>query len=76
MAYFSSGTEGTALTNECVGCPLFDKGCPIACVQLVYNYDACNNPVATKILNDLVEQGDEGEYIGCQMKPLIKELLM
>lgn len=32
-----------------------DEICPIGSVQFIYNYDACNNEVATKILNELVE---------------------
>lgn len=54
MAYFSNGSEGSVFDQECAKCKYGQEACPIALVQLTYNYDACNNDVATKILNDLV----------------------
>lgn len=56
MAYFSNGSEGMAFDEQCERCRFGDEPCPIACIQLVYNYDACNNKIATKIMDDLVEQ--------------------
>jgi len=56
MAYFSNGTEGEVFDNQCLKCKYGEKPCPIAGVQMEYNYDACNNEVASKILNDLVKQ--------------------
>lgn len=41
--------------EQCAKCKYGDKPCPIALVQLTYNYDAVNNPVATKILDALVK---------------------
>ena len=63
MAYFSNGSEGMAFDDECQECKYGKDPCPIAKVQSLYNYDACNNDTATKILNDLVE--DSGK---CKMK--------
>ncbi len=71
MAYFSNGTEGMIFDEECSECVLGQKPCPIAFVQAMYNYDACNNKTARAILNNLVKQGDNFEYIGCQMKALL-----
>ena len=73
MAYFSNGTEGEVFDNECAECILGEKPCPIAGVQMEYNYDACNNKTARAILNSLVKQDKSGQYIGCQMKPFLDE---
>jgi hypothetical protein len=56
MAYFSNGTEGEVFDEQCAQCRYGEKPCPIELVQMLYNYDACNNEVATKILNRLVKQ--------------------
>ena len=55
MAYFSNGTEGMCFDDECGGCIFGKEPCPIAFVQFEFNYDACNNDIATKILNELVK---------------------
>lgn len=55
MAYFSNGNEGMCLEDQCEECRYGEKPCPIFAVQLNYNYEACNNEVATKILNDLIK---------------------
>jgi len=52
MAYFSNGTEGDCF--DCKNCKYKKHPCPIFAVQLLYNYDAVNNDVATKILETLV----------------------
>ena len=57
MAYFSNGSEGMCFDIQCMQCKYGDKPCPIALVQYIYNYDACNNEVASKILNELVKGG-------------------
>jgi len=59
MAYFSNGTEGMVFDYQCSICKYGEQNCPIALVQEVYNYDACNNVVARKILDTLV--ADNGE---------------
>ena len=56
MAYFSNGTEGAVFDEQCSICKYGEEACPIAWVQGFYNYDACNNEVATKILDELVKQ--------------------
>ena len=41
MAYFSNGTEGIVLDNQCAVCPVGrhpDLPCPVLLVQLAYNY--------------------------------------
>ncbi len=62
MAYFPNGTAGYAFDLQCEKCKYGDDPCPIAGVQFCYNYDAVNNEVATKILDDLIS--DDGE---CKM---------
>lgn len=54
MAYFSNGTEGEVFDDQCSKCKFGEGTCPIAFVQQHFNYDACNNQVATDILNCLV----------------------
>ena len=55
MAYFSNSTEGSVFEHQCSLCKYGEKQCPIFVVQFIYNYDACNNEVARKILDTLVE---------------------
>ena len=54
MAYFSNSSEGEVFDDQCARCKYGELPCPIALVQVMYNYDACGNKVATDILNDLV----------------------
>lgn len=54
MAYFANGTEGMVFYHQCSLCKYGDKDCPIAFVQEIYNYDACNNEIARQILDELV----------------------
>lgn len=68
MAYFSNGSEGMVFDEECMSCIHGDKPCPIALVQTMYNYEACNNDTARKILDTLVK--DNGE---CAMKRAFPE---
>lgn len=56
MAYFSNGTEGMVFDCQCSICKYGEKPCPIAFVQMDYNYEACNNKVARAILDVLVKQ--------------------
>lgn len=55
MAYFSNGREGARFEEQCSRCKYGQKACPIALVQMEYNYNACNNKVAMKILDSLVK---------------------
>ena len=70
MAYFSNGSEGAAFDNQCAKCVLSNKKCPIEYVQMMYNYDAVNNDVATDILDCLVK--NDGT---CEMFKEYKEML-
>ena len=54
MAYFANSTEGECFEDQCSECKYGQEPCPIYQVQFHYNYDACNNEVARKILDDLV----------------------
>ncbi len=55
MAYFSNGTDGTVFDHQCSLCKYGEKPCPVAFVQYVYNYEACNNKTARAILDELVK---------------------
>lgn len=59
MAYFSNGSEGMVFDEQCSKCAFGEDACPIAMIQFNYNYEACNNKVARKIMDDLVK--DNGE---------------
>ena len=54
MAYFSNSTEGEVFDLQCSKCKYGEEPCPIAFVQNIYNYDACNNKTAREILDALV----------------------
>jgi len=54
MAYFSNGSEGECFDDQCSRCKYGEDPCPIAWVQMEYNYEACNNKTARKILDYLV----------------------
>ena len=68
MAYFSNGSEGMILEEQCARCPLGEKPCPITLVQLLYNYKQVGIPTLRDAMNHLInEQGQ------CQMLPLLTE---
>lgn len=58
MAYFPNGTSGEVFDQQCCKCKYGQSPCPIAWVQTENNYEACNNPIARKILDYLVH--DDG----------------
>lgn len=68
MAYFSNGTEGMVFDDQCGRCKYGQLSCPIALVQIHYNYDAANNKVASDILNSLVR--NDGT---CEMYEIFKQ---
>jgi hypothetical protein len=70
MAYFSNSSEGEVFDEQCSRCRFSMKPCPIAFVQGSYNYDACNNETATKILDHLVKSDGT-----CTFFEMAKELL-
>ena len=55
MAYFSNSTEGEVFEAQCNKCKYGERACPIALVQIEFNYDACNNKTARDILDTLVK---------------------
>jgi len=68
MGYFANSTEGMYFDEQCSKYKYGDKACPIALVQISYNYETANNKVATNILNTLVK--DNGD---CMMFLEFKE---
>jgi formate hydrogenlyase subunit 6/NADH:ubiquinone oxidoreductase subunit I len=62
MAYFSNSTDGSVFDYQCSLCKYGEEPCPIAFVQMEYNYEACNNKTARGILDSLVK--DDGT---CEM---------
>jgi len=68
MAYFSNGTEGMALDNQCAKCKYGEDACPVYFVQYTFNYEACNNKTARAILDCLIH--DDGK---CEMYELIQQ---
>jgi hypothetical protein len=82
MAYFSNSSEGVCFEDQCSICKYGQEACPIALVQVLYNYDACNNEIASAILDALVkndgtctvfEMAESDFNIG--NKPLFPELI-
>lgn len=67
MAYFSNGSEGEYLENQCATCPLGDKLCPVRHVQLMHNYDQCTNPQLKSAMEILIDEDGD-----CQLRPLLK----
>lgn len=61
MAYFSNGSEGTVFDDQCAKCKFGDKPCPIAAIQIQYNYNQLNDKTGTAkhIMDELVN--DKGE---------------
>ena len=65
MAYFSNSSEGSVLDEQCLECFMdIEEPCPIAYVQMNWNYKQIGNDMAREILNELVEDGS-GD---CRMK--------
>lgn len=56
MAYFCNSGDGSSFEEQCDRCRYGEKHCPIACLQLSYNYEALNNKIATEMLDSLVKQ--------------------
>ena len=74
MAYFSNGTEGMILDDQCSECLHADPdaGCPISLLQMNFNYEQnkAGNKKLREAMNYLIN--DDGV---CQMKPLIDKYL-
>lgn len=73
MAYFSNSSEGAFFDEQCAECIHADEGalCPVAHVQMMYNYDQCadSQEKLRQVLTILVSDDE-----GCQVKPLIDKL--
>ncbi len=65
MAYFANGEAGECFEEQCAKCKYGEEPCPIALVQMNYNYDACDNKTARAILNGLVK--NDGSCIMYEM---------
>lgn len=75
MAYFSNGTEGGILDEQCAECSVADHvPCPVLWVQMEYNYkqhtDGEKN-IVSEVLNCLVNEKGQ-----CQMKVIIDNNLV
>lgn len=70
MAYFSNGTEGMVLDEQCSRCPVGEDSCPIYGVQMLYNYDQLKkgNEDLKAAMAMLID--DRGR---CQMLKVLKE---
>lgn len=68
MAYFSNGSEGEKLDEQCSQCPLGEGACPVFLVQMLHNYDQCGNEKLKAAMNLLINE--EGL---CQMRQLLME---
>ena len=71
MGYFSNGTEGFYLEEQCHNClhGLNDEMlCPVALVQLTYNYSQIGNDDLQAALNMLID-----EHGICLMKHAIEK---
>jgi Fe-S-cluster-containing hydrogenase component 2 len=57
MAYFSNGSEGMVFDDQCTRCKYGRHACPIAFVQMDFNYSQHNDKSGTaqKILGHLVK---------------------
>lgn len=56
MAYYSNGSEGDCFSYQCSICKYGNEPCPIALIQMEYNYDQLKDSTGTarKVLNELV----------------------
>jgi hypothetical protein len=68
MAYFSNGSEGEILEDQCQECILGLGGCPTYGVQFNFNYDQMSNEKLKEAMNMLVNEKGI-----CQTKEAIDE---
>lgn len=69
MAYFSNSSEGSVLDEQCCDCYMgIDEPCPVAFVQMNWNYSQVGNDMAREILNELVSEKGI-----CKMKVAIEK---
>lgn len=70
MAYFPNGTSAEILDNQCACCVLGEAACPVAGVQLFYNYDQLRDGQENLRLALRMLVNDEGR---CQVFALLRE---
>ncbi len=63
MAYFSNSSDGECFDNQCAECIFGELACPIAEMQMVYNYDAVGNKMATEIMDLFVKNDGTCEML-------------
>ncbi len=73
MAYFSNGSEGEILDRQCRLCLGWDSACPIALVQMLYNYDQVDK--GREKLRDAMSLLIDDDGV-CQMKKQLDERKM
>ena len=56
MAHFSNSSDGESFNGQCARCKYGQAPCPIAAIQMNYNYSAIGNPIASAIMMELVEK--------------------
>ena len=56
MAYFSNGSEGEVFDNQCAKCKYGMHPCPVAAMQLLWNYDQVGNKLAEQIMDNFVKK--------------------
>lgn len=66
MVYFSNGSEGMILDEQCAECPYGEDPCPVYAVQCNSNYDQCDNKKLEEAMNILINEKGI-----CQMRELI-----
>jgi len=70
MAYFSNGSEGEVLDDQCSDCIIPDDApCPILLAQTHWNYDQCSNEKLQKCLEMLVDKNGQ-----CKMKKVLDKM--
>ena len=69
MAYFSNSSDGGVLDAQCGECLPYDQ-CPVAFVQMMYNYDQIGNDQLKECLTALVDENG-----ACQMKQFVSPRL-
>lgn len=56
MAYFSNGSEGMCFDEQCSKCKYGQHPCPVAAIQMQWNYDQIGNELARKIMDNFVKR--------------------
>ena len=56
MAYFSNSSDGSVFDAQCSKCKFGNYACPVAAMQLLWNYDQVGNKLAEQIMDNFVKQ--------------------